>query len=187
MTTVDVTTAWIEQMAVVVPVAGNSGSFKGALGFSGGIRYTSEQFVTMTYVNGYANTLLTANSSAGATSLTVSDRTGFLPGQQFQIYDGTATELLKVSASFVPTTGAGAVTLDAACVNAHTAGISVSALPPAIKQAAIHVTSSILKGRGTSAIVMGQLTPSQMYDQNPSQVMDINAAKAILEPFRRIR
>jgi hypothetical protein len=187
MSTVDVTTCWIEPQAVVVPVQGITGSFVGALGFSGNFRYNSEQFVTMTYTNGYANTVLSGTNTAAATSITVADRTGFLAGQQFQIYDADKTELLKVASTYTPTTGAGAVTLASALVNTHTAGVSVSALPPAVKQAAIYVTSAILKSRGTPAIVMQQLTPTSMNSTNPAQVADLNYAKDILTPYRRIR
>jgi hypothetical protein len=65
--------------------------------------------------------------------------------------------------------------------------MSVSALPPAIKQAAIYVTSAILKARGNATLVMSSLTPSNVQTQNPSVSADYASAMEILKPFRRIR
>jgi len=185
---IDVTTAWLENMSVVIPVGGSSSSFKGSLGFNGSFGYNTDQFVTMTYTNGYANTVTTATATSGATSLVVSDLTGFIAGAQFAIYDADKTELLKVSNSFTPTTGAGTLTLQNATQYAHaTAGVSVSALPPAVKQAAIYMTNVILKSRGTPAIAMNQLSPVSYVGFNPGQVQDLTLAEDLLKPYRRIR
>ena len=147
MQTLDVTTAWLEPMAVVFPVAGNGSRWMGSLQLPPAYAPNGEQFVTITYWNGYANTLISASVSAGATSITVADRTGFVPGQQFYIYDGATTEVVKVSSSHVPATGAGAVGLAAGTTAAHATGLSVSALPPSIKQAAIYMTNVVLKSQ----------------------------------------
>lgn len=188
MSSVDVTTAWIENQSVVIPVSGVAAPFLGSLSFSGSFRYNTDAFVTMSYTNGYANTVTTATSLVGATSLTVSDLTGFMAGAQFAIYDADKTELLKVSNSFTPTTGSGTLTLQNATQYAHaTAGVSVSMLPPAIKQAAIYMTNVILKSRGTPAIAMNQLSPVSYVGYNPGQVQDLNLAQELLKPFRRIR
>jgi len=187
MNTLDPTTAWIENMAIVFPLQGMAASFLGQIQFSRVWSPLAEQFCTVTYVNGYANTLLTASVSVGATSLSVSDTTGFIPNQKFMIYDGSSTELVKVASTYVPVQGAGTVSLASAVVNAHASGVSVSALPPAVKQAAIYMTSVILKARGNATLVMGTLTPSQFMETNPSASSDLGSAMELLKPYRRMR
>lgn len=184
---VDVSTAWIERESVIIPLQGFSSAFSGPIQFAGNYSVTQEQFVSITYVNGYANAALTASVAASATAISVTDLSGFLPNQQFQIYDGASTELLSVSASFVPVSGPGSLSLARPLAYSHASTISVSALPPAVKQAAIYVTSAILKARGNAALVMQTLTPATIQSSNPSAAGDLAAAWEILKPFRRIQ
>lgn len=187
MNTLDPTTAWIEQEAVVFPLQGIAASFLGAIQFSRVYSATAEQFISMTYVNGYANTMLSANVSLGATSIAVKDATGLLPNQKFMIYESDTTELCVVASSFVPVQGAATVPLASGLEHSHNAGVNVSALPPAVKQAAIFMTSVILKARGNATLVMGTLTPSQFMEKNPSAMNDYQSALELLKPYRRIR
>jgi hypothetical protein len=187
MASVDISTVWIEPETIVFPVQGFSAAFAGPIQFSGNYSSTQELFVSITYVNGYANTLLSASVSASATSLSVDDLAGFTPLHQFMIYDGSSTELLTVSSSFVATSGAGNLPLASAVKYTHAAGISVSALPPAVKQAAIYVTSAILKARGNASLVMQTLTPTTIQSSNPSAAGDLMSAWDLLKPYRRIR
>ena len=187
MASVAASAVWIEQQTIVVPVQGFSTVFNGSIQFAGNYSTSQEQFVTVTYVNGYPNTLNSASVTASVTTLPVTDRTGFAPGQKFQIYDGSSTELCTVASAFVPAQGAGNLTLVAATTYSHVLGVSVSALPPAIKQAAIYVTSGILKARGNAALVMQTLTPSTFQTFNPSAPADFVQAQEMLKPYRRIR
>lgn len=187
MQDLDPTTAWIEYGSVVFPLSGTAASFFGALGFSRNYKSTSEQFFTITYINGYANTLLASNAASGVSTLSVKDLSGFQPNHQYQIYDGSSSELITVASSFTPTTGAGSLTLASATSYAHNSGVSVSGLPPAIKQAAIYMTNVILKSRGNSAIVMGGLSPNSIESDNPAVSNDYSSAMDILKPYRRIR
>jgi hypothetical protein len=74
-------------------------------------------------------------------------------------------------------------------VYTHTAGVSFSALPPAIKEAAILVTTSMLKVRGDASMTMGigtaPVTSSTGVNQNITN--DISMAMDLLKPYRRIR
>ncbi len=187
MASVDVSTIWIEQESIVLPIAGFSSAFAGPIQFSGNYSTSQEQFVELTYVNGFPNTILTASVAASVTSLPVSDLTGFSPGQRFNIYDGASSEIVRVSLSHVPSSVPGNLPLQAATVYAHGSGVSTSALPPAIKQAAIYVTSAILKARGNAALVMQSLSPQTFQTTNPSSLADFDAAVNILKPYRRIR
>ena len=187
LTPLDPTTCWIEQMAVVFPLQGFGTQFFGPIQFGGIYQPNMEQFVQLTYINGYANARTSITSTAGATSLAVNDVTGFLPNQQFQVYDGANTEILVVSSSWVPTTGAGSLTLKSATTADHGVGVSASALPPAIKEAAILMTNYLLKNRGTSSIVMSSLSPTQSQTSSAAGMNDLEQAHQILEPYRRIR
>jgi len=187
LASVDISTVWIEPETIIFPIQGFSSAFNGPLQFSGNYSATQEQFVSVTYVNGYANTVLTASVTASVSSIPVSDLAGFTPLHQFMVYDGSSTELLTVSSSFVATSGAGNLPLTSATKYAHASGISVSGLPPAVKQAAIFVTSAILKARGNAALVMQTLTPSTIQSANPSAAGDLMSAWDLLKPYRRIR
>lgn len=184
--TLDPTTAWIEPMEVTFPLVNYSLQFSGQIQFSRVYAQNADQYVTITYTNGYATSVLTAATLAAATSLPVKDITGFLPGMRFTIYDGVNTEIVQVASSFTPGTGAGSVTLAAGCVYTHNAGVSASALPPAVKQAAIYMTNVILKSRGNSALVMTSLTPSQVIGNNPNVANDYEMACDLLKPYRRV-
>ena len=186
MTALDPTTAWIEQMAIVFPLQGFGTSFLGPIQFGGIYQPNMEQFVTLTYTNGYANTVLDDDVSAADVVLPVADLTGFIPNQKFMIYDGSGTEILTVSSTWVPTVGSGSLALATAVKFGHSSGVSVSALPPAVKQAAIFVTNSLLKARGNSAIVMSSLTPSSIQQGSVSGDSDLSDAYEILKPYRRI-
>ena len=178
-------TAWIEQMAVVFPLGATT--FLGAVQFSASYAPGVDQYITISYINGYANTVLSANASAGATSITVKDLTGFVPNQSFQIYDGASSEIVKVASNFTVAQGGGSLPLASALSYAHTSGVSASAMPPSIKQACIYMTNVILKSRGNASLVMGGLTPSVIQTDNPAVSNDYNSAMDILKPYRRIR
>lgn len=187
LASVSVGDLWIEQQSVVFPIQGFSQAFAGPIQFRGNYGTTQEQFISITYVNGYPNTTVSASVNASVTSLPVADVTGFLPGMRFTIYDADKTEICTVASSFTTAQGAGNVTLASGLLYSHAAGISVSDMPAAIKQAAIFVTSAILKARGNAALVMQSLTPGTIQTANPSAATDLEAAWDLLKPFRRIR
>ena len=72
---------------------------------------------------------------------------------------------------------------------AHASGISVSALPAAVKEAAILVTSAYLKIRGDASLTMGTTSAPNGTQIGDSQRVgtDIAHAQDLLKPFRRIR
>lgn len=187
LASVSVGDLWIEQQSVVFPIQGFSQAFAGPIQFRGNYGTTQEQFISITYVNGYPNTTMSASVGASVTSLPVADLTGFLPGMRFTIYDADKTEICTVASSFTTAQGAGNLTLASGLQYSHALGISVSDMPAGIKQAAIFVTSAILKARGNAALVMQSLTPNTIQTANPSAASDLEAAWDILKPFRRIR
>jgi hypothetical protein len=137
-------------------------------------------------VNGYANTLI-ASATALATSLTVTNGTGIVAGLHLKIYDGMYSENVVVASTY--TFGSTTVPLTTALVYTHTAGVSISALPPAIKEATILATTAMLKIRGDASMTMGigtmPVTDSTGVGQNINS--DMTMAMELLKPYRRIR
>ena len=184
----DCSVAWLEEQEIIFPYAqlSNSWSSQGALSFGMPSNARAETYVRYSYINGYANALTASSVLAGATTITLDDGTGIVPGEQLTIYDGVSTERITVDASYV--FDSNTVPLTSPLQYAHAAGISVSALPAAIKEAAILVTSAYLKIRGDASLVLGVTTrPGEQIDGSQKVGSDIAHAKELLLPFRRIR
>lgn len=188
ITATNIASAWIEDQQILYPYANLSTSItsQGPLQF--GFPTTSGQqvYLKYTYVNGYANTLI-AVANAAATSLTVTNATGIIAGLQMKIYDGMYSEDVTVASTY--TFGSTTVPLTEPLVYAHSAGISISALPPAIKEAAILATTAMLKVRGDASMTMG-IGTSPITDSsgvNANIASDMSMAMELLKPYRRIR
>jgi hypothetical protein len=184
----DCSIAWIEDQEIIIPNA-NLGNWtsQGPLSFGSYNGGPSNQvFLNYTYVAGYTNTTLAADSAIGATSVTVANGTGIIAGQILSIYDGMNTELVTVASTY--TFGSTTVPLTRALVNAHAIGSSFSALPPAIKQAAILVTTAMLKVRGDSSMTMMVTTQPTMSTPGSDRFSDeMKIAADILNTYARIR
>ena len=184
----DCSVAWLEDQQIIFPYAQTATSWSSAGPLSFGIPSGSrtETYVRYTYVNGYANTLLASNAAAAATSITVKNGVGLTAGESIKIFDGASTENITVASNYV--FGSNVVPLAEPLAFAHTAGVSVSALPAAIKEAAILVTSAYLKIRGDASLVLAVTnSPGQQIDGSQKVGSDVAHAKELLLPFRRIR
>jgi hypothetical protein len=184
----DCSIAWLEEQEIIFPYSTlpTTMSSQGPLSFGFPGTPGTEMYVSYTYINGYANTLSTASVSVGATSITVDDATGITPGESLKIFDGASTENITVSNFY--TFGSNTVTLAAPILYAHAAGVTVSSLPAAVKEAAILVTSAYLKIRGDASLVMDVTTRPGMQIEGSQKVgSDIAHAMDLLKPFRRIR
>ncbi len=145
-------------------------------------------FCQYTYVNGYANTLLNATAAAGATSLSLRSPLGIYPLTTLVIYDSGLSETVQVASSYVASTGAGPVTvpLVSATVNQHlTVGISVSALPPNVKKAAVLWTTALIKTRGAAGVVLDSIDghPDKMATEEGGGLEDIALAESMLSRY----
>lgn len=184
----DCSIAWIEDMEIIIPNTqlGNWTS-QGPLSFgsyNGGPG--NQVFLNYTYVAGYTNTTLTTANTVGATSITVADGTGIVAGQMLTMYDGMNTEIVTVANTY--TFGSTTVPLTRALVNAHAIGTSVSALPPAIKEAAILITTAFLKVRGDSSMTMAITAQPTMAVSGSQRFSDeMKIAADILQTYSRIR
>jgi hypothetical protein len=183
----DCSVAWIEDEEIIVPNATlGTWTSQGPLQFgamsSGG---RNEVFLKYSYVNGYANTTI-VTAVAAATTITVADGKGILAGQMLKIYDGQYTENVTVASTY--TFGSTTVPIVYPLVYTHAAGVSISALPPAIKQACILVTTAFLKTRGDSSMTMQVTTSPGTALPNADKVgEEIALAMQLLQPYRRVR
>jgi hypothetical protein len=187
ITYTDPSQGWIEDQSIILPYStiNTSYSSQGPLQFGMPATPRSPVFCRYTYVNGYPTTLLAASSSASATTLQLSNTIGIIAGTQMTIYDGSKTENVTVNT----VTDATHVTLTVGTLYAHSSGVSISALPPAVKEAAILMTTAFLKVRGDNSMVMDVLSsPTRMGGHDTQKISsDMGLAKELLKPFRRIR
>lgn len=132
------------------------------------------------YVNGYPVTVLAEPAAVGATSITVKDSTGILPGTSvLTITDG------KYEEQVIPTAVVGNVLTVPALQCAHEAGVGVSELPATVEEATLllisrlHDTWSLSMGAistdGTGAKIPGATVKRAMCD-----------AAVMLTPYRRM-
>ena len=184
----DLSNCWFESQQVIVPLtsANLSWSTSGPLGFGNPNSPRNILFVQYQYVAGFVNTTLAATATLGASSITVRDGAGILAGQSITIYDGAATETVTVAPSY--TYGSTTVPLVAPLVAGHNAGVAFSAMPTAIKQAAILATTAFLKVRGDNSLTMSITTrPQGTVPTNQMIGSDLQLALDMVSKYRRVR
>lgn len=146
-------------------------------------------FAQVTYVNGWAHTVLGADVAAAASSITPASTVGLIPGLPFTIKDGASTENAVVDASYVY--GSPTVPLAAPLQYAHTEGTTVSALPPFVKNAVIDLAKALRKASGSKGIVMGSINgqkvsgPPKTQKTDPGGDEDLERAEKALKTLRR--
>jgi hypothetical protein len=134
----------------------------------------------MTYVAGYANTVLAVASAAGATTLVLADTVGMVPGLGLTVGDPGAIEVVIILSI------AGNTITCAATRFAHPAGAGLSALPPAVKSAVSIFATALIRNRGTDATVLHTMraTPDAKTQMlSPSSRSMILTAQDMLIPF----
>lgn len=184
----DCSIAWIEKEEIIIPnVALGNWTSQGPLSFgsfNGGP--ANELFINYTYVAGYANTVTALPALAGATTLTLVDGVGITPGQMLSVYDGMYSEIVVVASTYV--FGSEVLPITAPLLNDHLTGTSVSALPQAIKEAAILITTAFLKVRGDSSMTMGVTTlPASSMPGAEKYGDELMLASRLLNSYRRVR
>lgn len=178
------TDMWIDDNVIHVPVMAATSLPPRVALFGPGDRV----FCQWTYVNGYANTLLAAVAAAAATSLSLRSPLGIYAGTSLTIYDSGLSEVVQVASGYVSNTGPGPVTvpLVSPTLNQHlTVGISVSALPPTVKKAAILWTTALIKTRGAAGIVLDRVggRADKVSGEEGGALEDIALAETMLTPF----
>ncbi len=173
----DLSNVWIDRKVATIPLSSRGfGSF--------GIPHTGKVFAVVQYVNGFANCLLTADASIEDTTITVDSALGVFPGLQMTVYDPGASETV-----FVASVDGNVITLAEPLQNDHEAGINVSALPPAVKQAAVLKTSALIKTRGSDSYVMPLMgaEPTQTTVSTGGGSDDEAIAADLLGIYRRVQ
>ena len=134
---------------------------------------------------GFANSTI-ATAVAAATSLTVTDGTGFMAGQEYRIYDGAKSERITIASTY--TYGSTTIPLAAPLTHSHAAGVAIGNLPNALKQACILITTAFLKIRGDNSMTMNLTTqPTANIGNNARYSGDIAMALDMVNKYRRIR
>ena len=132
----------------------------------------------------FSRTSFTA--TAGQTSFTMIDPIGLTAGTLVTIYDGANTEQVTISSTY--TYGSSTINITSALKYTHASGVAVGNMPQAIKQAAILLTTDFLKVRGDNSLTMAVTTRATSGPSVQSIVgSDIELAKMLLSPFRRMR
>lgn len=179
---------WIGEKVATIPVSGanlfsSNGGYLG--GYLGGFRTGDRLVGAVSYVNGWANTLLTGASAAGVTTLTVADGTGIFAGLRMSIYDFASAEVVTVASTYV--FGSTTVPLAAPAQYAHDPLTSISAFPPAIKQAVISLTSCLIRTRGAASFGMNSV--AEMITDGEMQsggFTDLEIATDLLAQYTRV-
>lgn len=173
----DMGNVWLDRKVVTFPIGSTP-----ILPVFGATAPDGYCYVIVEYVNGYANSELTAPSVIGATSVTVASTVGMYPGVELTINDPGNTESVIISS-----VSGNVVSFTTPLVFAHEAGNNISALPDSIKQAIVLLTSALIKTRGSEAVVMSQLR--QQANQTTSieggGFDEVSIAKSLLLPYVR--
>ena len=151
-------------------------------------------YASWSYINGWPNIALSADATAGQSTITVTPASpggtslaGIYANTQLTIHDGSNTEV--VVSTGMPT----GLTIDLAAPLAynHTVPtapdfLRVSAIPWAVEQATISLTSFFIKAQGNRAQVLGKVgTPAAKQAAGRAGASDdYETALKLLEPFR---
>lgn len=143
----DLSGVWVEDgRQIVVTLPGPSIPSGAGLQFGG---VAGEMYVQLSYTAGFVATVLGAASTAAATSLTVVDPTGIVPGGQYRIWEPGVEETVTVSPAWMPPTttvppAATTVPLAAPTLFAHAEGHDFSGMPAEARTAVIQYATALL-------------------------------------------
>lgn len=150
-------------------------------------------WVVWTYVSGFPHSYLAATAAQHTTAITLAPAEpggatlyGVYPGTQLTIHDEASTEVVVVEAVEGLT-----LKLKGSLAYEHKVPpapntIRVSAIPWAVEQAVISLTSSLIKRRGTRAMQMPSTPGGKAGGQQEAQPgggSDEKLARALLRPF----
>ena len=136
--------------------------------------------VVVKYVAGFASALTTGQVMAGATVIPVDNVLGIAPGMSLTVYDPVVSEYVTVAA-----VSDMSITVTAPLTQDHGPGVNVSALPPAVKQATVLLTTATIKTRAAQAIQIASThSQPQVVAANPPGVTtEESIAAKMLRPF----
>lgn len=176
-----------------------------APGYGGGWGLGRNGFrLSVSYLNGWPHTSLTAPVDAGSSTVTVDDVTGFgisdvagFTGAAAFVYDGSQTETVAVTSVTANTpltlpngggtvaAGPGTLTLSAPLSYGHGVGVVVSSLPQDIVWATILACTVQALESGIQAVTIQNLPGSQTIGGHGVEALQIEYER-ILSPYRRV-
>lgn len=146
-------------------------------------------FTSVTYLNGWANAVLTAPVVPGATSLALDNGLGIMPGMSLGLTCPTISEGVTVVPTFTPVTATGPVTipLTQPIINTYAAGDVLTAFPQDIKLAVILIATAIIKTRGSSGVSMAHVRDQPGAEEKLADLSgeEMGMAMELLADYRR--
>lgn len=145
----------------------------------------------ISYTNGWPHSSITSNVIAGATTISVSDTTGWaianyagtVTGATGTFKDGGQTESFTVTAS-TTTSGPGTLTLASALQYPHEIGTIVTTLPAAVEWACILFCTAQALTRGATSTTIHAIGGHSQF--SGGDITSLNAeAELLLHPFKR--
>jgi hypothetical protein len=175
----------IHKKTATIPLA-PSNTLSGPLSTSFG----SHAHVSVSYVNGWANTSVNGAVAAGATSVPVASDLGIVPGQQLRLASASNSEVVTVASSYTATANgtATSVPITSGTVGTYASGDTATALPQDIKQAVILLTKALIKTRASQSLELpraGGDTPGPEHSLSAGVSSDYDLAIELLAPYRR--
>lgn len=144
----------------------------------------------VTYVNGWGNSILATSTTAGATSLHLDSTLGFYVGRTYTIYDSENGDenftVTSVTAN-TNTIGTSVLLYDHTLPTAPDA-ISVSGMPPSVKNAVVELTSASIRTRGVLSLEMLSMgaQPRTEIGIEDGAMVNLQMAVDLLDDFRRV-
>jgi len=120
-----------------------------------GLTWTAPVHVEIEYINGLVNTYLGLKVEGGASTLTLTDPIGLLPGDELTIYD-TYPERVRVNSTYVK--GSTTVPLVNPVLVDHAKETRVSEMGSDLQQAAIWFAVDLIQSRGQQGAVAARQT-----------------------------
>lgn len=181
----DLSNVWIGKKTATIPVFGNgNGTNTGPSS-----RFTGDLFATVQYVNGWANTTLTASVAPADTHIVVASPLGIMAGQQINLVNTSNAEVVTISPTWTPQITGSNVTipLSGAVVGTYAAADTVTAMPQEVKQAVILIAKSLIKTRGSESIVLSSVTsqPDHINREESGVSSDMDFAEFLLSDYVR--
>jgi hypothetical protein len=146
--------------------------------------------VMVSYTNGWPHCSLTANATAGSTTLAVDDVTGWgvtnyfgTTGAVGTIRDNGQEESVHVTAAST-TAGTGTLSLASPTQAAHESGIVLTTMPKSIEQAAIYFATAEALTRGATSTVIHAISPgAESSDQSATEL--ISEGELLIRAYKR--
>jgi hypothetical protein len=176
----------IERDNFIVTYASSVGLTTGPLSIAGGNwSLGSQLFAEWTYVNGFANTILTSANEIGDVAIEVRSTIGIYPNMALTIWDAQYDETVVVSPTWDGTSTV--IPIVGPTQYVHNTGVNVSVLPSDVKQAVIHFVIAMVKERGQGGLVLSEIGEGNSVTSKSQTSADDEAqAYDLLDPFRSI-